>query len=268
MNFIISALVYYIADLDYKKPGRYYYHIHYWYVAPLIFITFKELFLMIKPIRNADFDWVLIKADQFLFGCNPTQALHSIANPFLTELLQLAYSIFYFLPIILCLEFIRKKRQLELDYSLFLVVYGFFLSYLGYFLLPAVGPRFTLHNFSSLNSDLPGLFATDFLREFLNGGESIYPDTLNPAAVVQRDVFPSGHTQMTLITMFLAVKFKSGSRYFLLTAGSLLVFATVYLRYHYVIDVIGGTVFMIITVTSGKFLFNNWEIFTGVKRKI
>jgi membrane-associated phospholipid phosphatase len=223
---------------------------------------------MIKPIRQTDFDWVLIKADQFLFGCNPTQLLQHIANPFLTELLQIAYSIFYFLPIILCFEFIRTKRQTELDYSLFAVVYGFFLSYLGYFLLPAIGPRFTLHNFSSLNSDLPGLFATNFLREFLNGGESIYTDTINPAAVVQRDVFPSGHTQMTLITMFLSVKFKAKSRYFLLTAGSLLVFATVYLRYHYVIDVIGGTVFMIITITTGKMLFNSWEKFTGRNRKI
>ncbi len=93
----------------------------------------------------------------------------------------------------------------------------------------------------------------------LNAGESIPSGTLNPADVVQRDIFPSGHTMITLIVMYLSVKLKSRSKYFLLPVGTLLIFSTVYLRYHYVVDLIGGLIFMIFSVWSGKYLFNWWQ---------
>ena len=126
-------------------------------------------------------------------------------------------------------------------------------------MLPAVGPRFTLHDFASTNLEIPGLFLTNFLREVVNAGESIPSGTLNPIDVVQRDVFPSGHTQMTLIVMYLAVKLKSKNKLFFLIDGTLLIIATVYLRYHYFVDLIGGVIFMIFTMVIGKYLFNWWQ---------
>jgi membrane-associated phospholipid phosphatase len=231
--------------------------------VPLILFTFKEIYLMLKPLRPIDFDNILISIDHFIFGANPTQVLFKIANPFLTELLQIVYGTFYFLPIILGINLMMKNRWIELDYSVFCVVYGFFLSYIGYFLVPAVGPRFTLHNFFKLNDELPGLFITNLLRELTNLGESIPDGTQNPANLVQRDVFPSGHTQMTLIVMYLSVKLKLKSKYFLIPNGILLIFATVYLRYHYVIDLFGGLIFMIFTMVSAKYIFNWWQQYTG-----
>lgn len=214
---------------------------------------------MIKPIRVYDYDWLFIQIDRFIFRTDPTVFLYKIANPVLTEILQIVYSSFYLLPIILVLVLLKNKRYLAADYAVFSVIYGFYLSYIGYFALPAVGPRFTLHDFSTLNLELPGLFLTNFLRETVNAGESIPFGTLNPADVVQRDVFPSGHTMITLIVMFLSVKLKSRSRYFLIPVGSLLIFSTVYLRYHYFVDLLGGTLFMIFSVWSGKKLFNWWR---------
>ncbi len=82
------------------------------------------------------------------------------------------------------------------------------MSYLGYFIWPGIGPRFTLHNFETINQDLPGLFLTNFLREIVNSGESIPAGTSNPAEVVQRDIFPSGHTMITLIVMYLSFRLK------------------------------------------------------------
>lgn len=218
---------------------------------------------MLKPIRPNDFDRVLISIDRFIFDFNPTQILYKIANPPLTELLQIVYGTFYFLPIILGINLMMKNKWIELDYSVFCVVYGFFLSYIGYFLVPAVGPRFTLHNFFKLDNELPGLFVTGFLREMTNLGESIPNGTMNPAGLVQRDVFPSGHTQMTLIIMYLSAKLKVKTRYFLIPNGILLIFATVYLRYHYVVDLIGGFLFMIFTMWSAKFIFNWWQRYTN-----
>jgi membrane-associated phospholipid phosphatase len=260
INIFIIAFTFMLAYMESKSSGKVWVVIHYWYIAPIILLTFRQLHFMIKPIRPYDFDELFIQIDRWLFfGNDPTHVLYQIANPILTELLQIVYGIFYLLPIILCLALLKDKRFIAVDYALFSVIYGFYLSYLGYFLLPGIGPRFTLHDFATLNDALPGLWLTNFLREVVNTGEGIPSGTLNPAEVVQRDVFPSGHTMITLIVMYLSVKLKSRSRYFFIPVGSLLIFATVYLWYHYVIDLIGGAVFMIFSIWTGKYFFNWWR---------
>jgi membrane-associated phospholipid phosphatase len=233
--------------------------VHYWYIAPIILLTFRQLFFMVKPIRIYDYDDWFIAIDRWMFGTDPTHFLHQFSHPVITEILQIVYGMFYLLPLILGLSLLNKDRFVALDYALFSVIYGFFLSYLGYFSLPGIGPRFTLHDFSTINETLPGLFLTNYLREMTNAGEGISFGTLNPAIVVQRDVFPSGHTMITLIVMYLSVKLKSRSRFFFIPIGSLLIFSTVYLWYHYVIDLIGGLLFMVFSMWSGKYIFNWWQ---------
>ncbi len=231
--------------------------VHAWYIVPVIFITFKEMYFMIYPIHQRDYDFIFIQIDRFLlFGNDITKILYKIANPFLTEILQIAYFSFYLIMIAVGAELRIKNRINDFHFAVFMIVYGFFLSYFGYFLLPAIGPRFTLHNFNNLNNELPGLFLTNILREIINSGESIPSGTLNPQLAVQRDVFPSGHTQMTLICMYLAKIFNLKIKNLIYLIGTLLIFSTMYLRYHYLIDIIGGTVFFIITVYTGKKLYN------------
>ncbi len=266
---INSAVIFFafaLAFFEDKYNNRFWRILHYWYIAPLILFTFKELYFIIHPVRVQDYDQLFIKIDHWIFGVNPTQWLHQFANPALTELLQIVYGLFYFLPIILALVLLKNKRYLALDFAAFSIIYGFFLSYLGYFALPGIGPRFTLHNFSLINVDLPGIWVTNFLRELVNLGESIPAGTPNPAEVVQRDVFPSGHTMITLIVIYLSIKLKSRSRFFLVPVGTLLIFATVYLWYHYVIDLFGGMLFMIFSVWSGKIIFNWWQKKVGAEQ--
>ncbi len=257
----ISCVAYFDDDDD--ENITIWTHFHRWYIVPLIFLSFKEVYIMLKPIRPVDFDYILIQIDRFLLGGDPTHFLHQISNPILTEVLQLAYATFFFLPIMLGIELLIKKQTNEFYFATFLVLYGFFLSYIGYLIVPAIGPRFTLHNFSTINQDLPGLFFTKYLRDYVNAGESIPKGTLNPANFVQRDVFPSGHTQMTLIIMYLSVKLNVKLKPFFLIVGTLLIFSTVYLWYHYVIDVIGGVIFMIFTVWSGYYIYNWWQLKRG-----
>lgn len=259
INLSIIFFAFFISLLEEKFPNKFIRTLHYWYIAPLIFITFKELYFMIKPIRVHDYDWLFIQIDRKLFGVDPTVWIYQFAHPVLTELLQIVYGLFYFLPIFLGLFLLRKKRYVAMDFAVFMIIYGFYLSYLGYFALPGIGPRFILHDFSKTNQELPGLWLTNFLREVVNAGESTPAGTKNPADVVQRDVFPSGHTMITLIVMYLAVRLKSRSKYFFLPIGTMLILATVYLRYHYVIDLIGALLFMLFSVWTGKYIFNWWR---------
>lgn len=265
VNIFVIIFVFLISSLENRQDLKLWRIIHYWYLAPLIFMTFKEIYYMIEPIRGQDYDWLFIKIDRWIFGTDPTLVLYKLSFPLLTEILQIIYSIFYLLPIILALVLLRKNKYLALDFAIFSIVYGFFLSYMGYFALPGIGPRFTLFDFASLDKEMPGILFTKYLREFVNLGESISGTTINPGQLVQRDVFPSGHTMITLIVMYLSIRLKSRSKYFFLPVGSLLIFATVYLQYHYVIDLVGGLIFMISSLWSGKYIFNWWRRFKGLE---
>lgn len=242
--------------------GRAFYRrIHDWYPALAIFLLFKEVYIIIQSLGRRDWDDLLIAADRAIFGVHPTIWLSHFSSPGLTELLEVAYASYYFIMLAAGIElYVRHERE-KFSYLLFLLLYGFVLSYLGYLVFPAVGPRFTLHNFSALDTDLPGLYFTNAIREFLNAGESIPTHAANAIAFAQRDAFPSGHTQMTLITLVLAHRYRLRSRYVLTLFGTLLIISTVYLRYHYVVDVAGGVAFMGLTLWTGPKIFRWWERF-------
>lgn len=232
---------------------------HGFYMMALIPIAFKQMYVLVPAINPVDYDAALIAIDRWLFGCDVTVWMHQFARPWLTEILQLAYASYYLLPFILVVDFYRKKRMKAFKSVFMLVMLGFYLSYLGYVAVPAIGPRFTQHDFSATDAELPGLLVTSALRVYTNTGESIPPGHPYPAADVQRDVFPSGHTEVTLLVMLLAFRYRARTRWYLAVVGSLLVLATVYLRYHYVIDLIGGTAFAWLTLEIGP-LIDRWFV--------
>jgi membrane-associated phospholipid phosphatase len=244
------------------------------YVIPVVPVYFKTVEFLTQPISSIHNDQILVAADRLIcFGANPTQWLfqHFPTWPLLTEYLQLCYSTFYFLPVAVAIElFVRARKTLpdnslsheesdswkSVDDMFFIVIYGFLLSYLTYLILPSIGPRFTVHDFFSIDRDLPGLALTGPIRDLLNKGENILPGmTITQIlGVVSRDAFPSGHTDVTLLTIIMAFRFRTRSRWWIAIIGASLIFSTVYLRYHYVIDVIGGSVLAVITLYSWEYV--------------
>jgi membrane-associated phospholipid phosphatase len=259
LNLLVVVFIVWLASAAEARPTPLLVGIHRWYLYVAVVGVFKELYLLVRPIHPTDYDALFIAIDRWLFGVNPTEWLYQFAHPLITELLQLAYFGYYIIFIILGVELYRHRPIETFDRAAFMIVYGFYLSYVGYFLLPAVGPRFTLHDFASLDAELPGLLLAEPLRHFINGMESIPSAVPNPQDFVQRDVFPSGHTQMALVVTFLAFETGARSRWLILSITSLMIVATVYLRYHYVIDLIGGAAFFIFTIYTGKKLEPWWN---------
>lgn len=228
------------------------------YVIPIVPVYFKTVEFLTQPLSDMHNDAMLIAADRLLcFGVNPTQWLyqHFPTWPALTEYLQLCYSMFYFIPVIVAIElFVTAQRSQikweHVDAFFFIVVYGFLLSYLCYLILPSVGPRLTVHDFFALPRELPGLGLTGPIRDLLNKGENILPGMTLPEVlkVVSRDAFPSGHTDLTLLSMIIGFKYRTRLRWVIFVVGASLVFSTVYLRYHYVFDVLGGALLAVITL--------------------
>jgi membrane-associated phospholipid phosphatase len=244
-------------------PSRLVRLLHLWYAVPVILAVYKQMYLLVPALRPDLYDQTLIALDRLLFHIDITAALQRIASPPLTEVLQIAYGSFYFLPFALAVEILRKKMFRAFRFCAFCLILGFFLAYLGYFIFPAVGPRFTLHDFYAINTDLPGLFFTNGIRDFINAGASASSTHPRAACLIQRDVFPSAHTQLTLVLMYLSVRLKAAVRFFLIPAGLLLILSTVYLRYHYLVDLAGGALFCGITLLVARPLYNAWQSLRG-----
>lgn len=234
-----------------------------WYLVPTILFMYTQTSSIVHPIRQIDFDQTLIAIDRMIFGVDPTIWISQFAHPIITEILQIAYSSYYLFFIALFYELYRRKDRSAFYSGGMLVVYGFYLSYIGYLLVPAVGPRFTIHEFFSVDSELPGLFLTPYLRAIIDSGGGVPSGAMNPLEFVHRDVFPSGHTQLTLVAMYVAFTNHTKSRWWLLVVGSLLIISTVYMRYHYVIDVVAGILFFFFTIWSGKRIDRWWR--EGIK---
>ncbi len=80
------------------------------------------------------------------------------------EFFQIVYGLFYMMPVIYAMELYLWHRYEELKYAIFVVFFGFYLSFIGYLLVPAIGPRFTLLIFIIMNTELPGIFFAEKIR--------------------------------------------------------------------------------------------------------
>ncbi|MBU3698550.1 MAG: phosphatase PAP2 family protein [Candidatus Kapabacteria bacterium] len=222
--------------------------VRYFYIVPAIYMMYDQTHLFVAPINPHLYDDLLIRADRMLFGIDPTVWLQRHAFPALTEFLQICYFLFYLMPVTHALDLWFRGDVDRVIHFARLMSFVFFVSYLLYFALPAIGPRFTLHDFSALNNELPGVWLTETLRSIVNIGGGVVSGTADPASVVNRDCMPSGHTMLTLVNIILAFRNRSRFRYLFLVLGSGLIFATVYLRYHYVIDLIVGALLVILCI--------------------
>lgn len=259
VNLIVVGAIVWLANAAERKQTRLLIGLHRWYLYVAVLSVFKELYLMVHPIHPIDYDELFIAIDRWMFGVDPTVWMSQFINPILTELLQLAYFAYYIIFIILGVELYRHYPIQTFDHAAFMIVYGFYLSYVGYFMLPAVGPRFTLHDFAMMDAELPGMFIAEYLRAFINWAESIPRNVPNPADYVQRDVFPSGHTQLALVVTWLAFIHRTKKRWIIAVITALMIIGTVYLRYHYVIDLVGGVIFFLVTIWTGSRLESWWD---------
>ena len=193
----------------------------------------------IPELNPGDRDDLLISIDRAVLGGDPSLWLERISTPWLTELLQVAYLVYYTLPIILLGILYRRQpcvakeagqtreRGRAFDLCVVALLLSHYFAFTGYMAVPALGPRFALA--SMYRTDLTGLLATEPIRHFLDALEGI-----------KRDAFPSGHVSAALISVYYMFRFTPRLAWCALPAVSLMILATLYLRYHYAADILAG----------------------------
>jgi len=193
----------------------------------------------IPELNPGDRDDLLIWIDRAVLRGDPSLWLERISTPWLTELLQLAYLVYYVLPFVLlgtlyCREprFTMEPGQTRehgeaFDLCVVALLLSHYFAFMGYMAIPALGPRFALA--PRYRTELTGLLVAEPIRHLL--------DTLEG---IKRDAFPSGHTSAALISLHYMFRFTPRLAWYALPAVSLMVFASLYLRYHYAADILGG----------------------------
>jgi len=234
------------------------------YIIPVIYLMYAQVHALVPAVHPALYDDVLIMADRWLTGgIDPTLWLADFSFPALTEYLQICYFLFYLLPIMQAIELFRRGDYQRLDEFARAMAFCYFVSYVAYFAMPAIGPRFTLHDFSKLDEELRGLFLTQNLREIIDVGGGVAKGALRPEEIVNRDCMPSGHTMLTLVNILVGWRNRSRFRWVFILVGGSLIVATVYLRYHYVVDLIVGAflagLFLRLEPTCNRMIINKLQ---------
>jgi membrane-associated phospholipid phosphatase len=248
-NFLVSGFIISVAVIDKNtKFGKHFSLFRRLYIVFVVFFVYTQVQIYIRAMNPGLYDETLIKWDFAIFGTHPTRFFKQFYNPILTEYLQFAYFTFFFLPVSHGLELFFSKKEEEFNTLVAFIVFSFYFSYLMYFFMPAIGPRFTIHEFSAISREMPGIWLTDFFRSFIDTGGGIPLGIANPEIYTNRDCMPSGHTWITIVNIYLAYKFASKTRWIYYILGFSLIFSTIYLRYHYVVDIIAGIFFAILTI--------------------
>ena len=107
-----------------KRPNRTSWVFRNWY--PLLYVAscYKEMAILIPPIRRTDSDQWLANLDFRIWHANPTVWLERIYSPGLTEYLQVVYTLF--VPAVLFVAYLLWKsgKYPEFQYYAFLIALG------------------------------------------------------------------------------------------------------------------------------------------------
>jgi membrane-associated phospholipid phosphatase len=225
------------------RIGTFFHHFSPILFLVLIYESLGDLIQYLQP----DIDPRLIQIDFFIFGVQPTLWMEQWIVTWFTDIMSLAYLSYYFIPVVLVVVLYLKDRMVEFDRAMFVLAFGYYISFIGYILFPAIGPRYALTHLYSV--PLEGSFLTDFVR-----------DTLNTLEHNKRDCMPSGHTQIVLVALYLAHRYEKFLFYLFVPIICALILSTIYLRYHYVIDLLVGMALAIGCLIVGPRLYRGWNL--------
>jgi membrane-associated phospholipid phosphatase len=189
---------------------------------------YAELATLNRFLTSSYYDQTVIGWDQAIFGGQPSMFLSEVLAWFpFSEVVHLGYMSYYLiLPGALYGAYRASGRE-GVHRTAFTMMATFYSCYMFFILFPVAGPRY---EFERIGGALADGWFFQTVHEILEGGSS------------RGTAFPSSHVAATLGAMMGVAR--EDMRWFwgMLVPGALLIFGTVYGRFHYAIDAIAGFV--------------------------
>jgi len=226
----------------------------YWQIIRDFAPFFVLLFMYYTMWGNAtqlsgpDRDLELMAWDQRLFGFQASVAMQRFISPPLTAWMQFAY--FFHLPnipIVACFIYIWRSRERFREMMTGLVV----VTAVGvscYMLVPGVGPMYAMRD----------RFTVPLTQQVV--GILNEPIKFHDWAHVHRDVFPSLHVGMSFLVWMYAWR-NSRALFWILSPFILSLWvSTLYLRYHYMVDVVAGLILAPLCYWFANWMFKRFSV--------
>jgi membrane-associated phospholipid phosphatase len=192
-------------------------------------LIYTNLHDTIGFVNPHDVHHTLAALDRAIFGVVPAVWAERFASRGLTELMQFFYVNFAWIAPSTSLILLARRRWREFRTATMGVIVCFYLGYVLYVLFPAAPPRLVLvYEFKRSLQGYPHLFSNLSARAF-----ALLP-------VDSRAAFPSLHAAVSLLALVYAWRYVRGWFWGLLPFAVGLWVSTIYLRHHYVVDLIAG----------------------------
>ena len=200
--------------------------IHAWYPLAYFAFFFEEMQFLVHAFHQKWFDEYLIAIDRALFGVNPTVWVEQFATYWLTELLQLAYASYFLLPFTVGIRLWVIRRRDEFDRFMLASAVAYVTCYIVFVAFPIEGPFHTLRHLQQV--------------ELTGGPVNAAVEWIERYGRVHGGAFPSAHMAGSVVALLAAWRAVPRLGRALLPVVMAIAAATIYGRYHYVVDVVAG----------------------------
>ncbi len=223
----ILFFIFFISFINNKYDNEIIKFVRNFYPILLLSYFYEETAYMNNIIFN-NLDPYFANLEQHIFGCQVSiEFSKHFPQKWFNELMNFGYFSYYFLTIIVCFVTYITNREKSFK-VIFIVISSFYIYYIIFSLFPVVGPQFY---FKGALAKIPDAY---FFRDAVKFVQKNYE--------VPTGAFPSSHVGMSLIFLYLSFKYSRKLFYYILPVIIILCPSTVYIKAHYLIDVIAGTI--------------------------
>ncbi|MCF7807675.1 MAG: phosphatase PAP2 family protein [Candidatus Marinimicrobia bacterium] len=218
--------------------------------APFLFtiVIYLNLHDTIRALNPHDIHQGLLIAEEWIFGLQPTVWIERFYHPRLTDWFAFSYLNYYWMTLTLAIWLYRRKYFREFRTLILAGMLSNYLGFIGYLVFPAASPYMVMPELFTVDIWEGGSFISELARAVVG---------LSPERV--RDAFPSLHNGITLLTMIMAWRYNRLLFWLFLPMALSLPVATVYLRYHFVVDIIAGFGVSLLAIWLAPKLELSWQ---------
>jgi len=214
--------------LQHKRKSKILTFIQLFYPLVLLTYAFGETAYFNHLFFSQPFDPWLFHTDQRIFGFQPAiEFSKHLSQAWIGELLNLSYFLYYFMTVGVAFAFYIRYPELA-EKVIFIIITSFYIYYLIFIFFPSEGPRYFLT--APLNQPVHSGIFSNLVQTVEHYGD--YPT----------GAFPSSHVGVAVIYLLLTFRKLPRLFWLLFPFVILICFATVYIKAHYAIDVLGGLI--------------------------
>ena len=243
-RFCILLFIPIIIYLAKKYPNKRILFVRNLYPLVLLSFFYAETGYMKNIIISGNLDVYFSGIDQSIWGFQPSlQFSKTMSQGWFNELMNISYISYYFITAAVCTTIYINETEISYK-PIFIVVFSFYLYYIIFDLLPVVGPQFYFDTLT--HEPVPPYPVGKFMQYLLLNYEE------------PTGAFPSSHVGLAIILSYVSIKYQKKLTLFLVGLPFVvgICFATVYLKAHYAIDVLGALVTVPLFIMISSYVYD------------